>query len=246
MSSSGKKYNDLYRLQDKVLEALSGNFGVFHLTGGTALGRFYLHHRYSEDLDLFTNKNLEYHGSVGQIREILRNQFQASDEKVILYQDYVRVWIPGKEELKIEMVNDVEERWGVPVLAGYVPIDTVGNILANKLTALVSRDEPKDVVDIVAISSNFAFNWAEVFTYALRKALLAEPDISMRLTSFPVELLEGQDWLMKPVDSNDFKQKLDTISHDFLFGNDNSLGVGKTPIEEAMPNEELRINCRCF
>jgi len=238
MSSSGKKYNDLYRLQDKVLEALSGNFGVFHLTGGTALGRFYLHHRYSEDLDLFTNKNLEYHGSVGQIREILRNQFQASDEKVILYQDYVRVWIPGKEELKIEMVNDVEERWGVPVLAGYVPIDTVGNILANKLTALVSRDEPKDVVDIVAISSNFAFNWAEVFTYALRKALLAEPDISMRLTSFPVELLEGQDWLMKPVDSNDFKQKLDTISHDFLFGNDNSLGEGKTPIEEAMPNEE--------
>ena len=238
MSSSGKKYNDLYRLQDKVLEALSGNFGVFHLTGGTALGRFYLHHRYSEDLDLFTNKNLEYHGSVGQIREILRNQFQASDEKVILYQDYVRVWIPGKEELKIEMVNDVEERWGVPVLAGYVPIDTVGNILANKLTALVSRDEPKDVVDIVAISSNFGFNWSEVFTYALRKALIAEPDISMRLTSFPVELLEGQDWLMKPVDSNDFKQKLDTISHDFLFGNDNSLGEGKTPIEEAVPNEE--------
>ncbi|MBN1199016.1 MAG: nucleotidyl transferase AbiEii/AbiGii toxin family protein, partial [Bacteroidales bacterium] len=212
--------------------------GVFHLTGGTALGRFYLHHRYSEDLDLFTNKNPEYISSVGQIREILRNQFHASDEKVILYQDFVRVWIPGKEELKVEMVNDVAERWGAPLLAGYIPIDTVGNILANKLTTLVSRDEPKDVFDIVTISSFYSFNWSNVFVYALRKAIIAEPDVAMRLTTFPVELLEGKDWLMNPVDSNDFKQKLNIVSHDFLFGNDNSLGVGKTPVEEAVPNEE--------
>ena len=238
MNSSGKNYNELYRLQDKVLQTLTGYFGEFYLTGGTALGRFYLNHRYSEDLDLFTNKNPDYQNTVTKIREILRNQFHTSDEKVIIAEDYVRIWIPGKEELKVEMVNDVAERWGTPQWNNKVPVDTVGNILANKLTAVVSRDEPKDVVDIVAISSNFAFNWAEVFIYALRKALLAEPDISMRLTSFPVELLEGKDWLMKPVDSNDFKQKLDTISHDFLFGNDNSLGEGKTPIEEAVPGEE--------
>ena len=238
MNSSGKNYNELYRLQDKVLQTLTGHFGVFHLTGGTALGRFYLNHRYSEDLDLFTNKNPDYQNAVANIREILRNQFHTSDEKVIIAEDYVRIWIPGKEELKVEMVNDVAERWGPPHSVRLVPVDTVGNILANKLTAVVSRDEPKDVFDIVTISSNFAFNWSEVFIYALRKALIAEPDISMRLTSFPVELLEGKDWLMNPVDSNDFKQKLHTISHDFLFGNDNSLGAGKTPIEEAVPKEE--------
>lgn len=235
MRSSDKKYNDLYLLQDKVLESLSGNFGVFHLTGGTALGRFYLNHRYSEDLDLFTNKNPNYTDSVDQIREILRNKFHASDEKVILYQDFVRVWIPGKEDLKVEMVNDVPERWGIPLLAGNLPIDTVGNILANKLTALVSRDEPKDVFDIVTISENYSFNWADVFLYSLRKAIIAEPEVAMRLTTFPFELLEGKDWLIGPVDSNDFRRKLDILSHDFLFGNNNSLGAGKTPIEDAVP-----------
>lgn len=239
MSSSGKRYIDLYLLQDKVLEALSGHFGAFHLTGGTALGRFYLHHRYSEDLDLFTNKNPEYIASANQIREILRNQFHASDEKVILYQDFVRVWLPGTEELKVEIVNDVAERWGTPLLASDIPVDTVGNILANKLTALVGRDEPKDVFDIVSISENYSFNWSNVFVYALRKAIIAEPDVAMRFTTFPVELLTGKEWLMTPVNSANFKEKLYTLSHDFLFGNDNSLGKGKVPIEKATPEKRF-------
>jgi len=31
--------------------------GSFYLTGGTALAEFYLHHRISFDLDLFTSEN---------------------------------------------------------------------------------------------------------------------------------------------------------------------------------------------
>ena len=37
-----------------VFSQFSGNFSKFYLTGGTALSDFYLHHRYSEDIDLFT------------------------------------------------------------------------------------------------------------------------------------------------------------------------------------------------
>lgn len=62
-----------------------------------------------------------------KIREILRNQFHTSDEKVIIAEDYVRIWIPGKEELKVEMVNDVAERWGTPQWNNKVPVDTIGN-----------------------------------------------------------------------------------------------------------------------
>ena len=32
---------------------------VFYLTGGTALSAFYLHHRLSEDLDFFTESDVE-------------------------------------------------------------------------------------------------------------------------------------------------------------------------------------------
>jgi hypothetical protein len=235
MSSSAKNYSELYNLQDKVLTALAGHFGPFHLTGGTALGRFYLDHRYSEDLDFFTNQNPGFTKGAGFLRSILREKFNTSDDKVILYPDYIRIWVPGQEDLKIEMVNDVAERWGLPILAGTTPVDTVGNILANKLTALLSRDEPKDVFDIVSIASNFSFNWGDVFVYALRKAIIAEPDVLMRLTTFPVEWLPEQRWLKHPADLPSFKEKLDRIADDFLLAKDNSLGTGKTPIEEAKP-----------
>lgn len=236
MSSSAKNYSELYILQDKVLTTLTGHFGKFHLTGGTALGRFYLNHRNSEDLDLFINQDLAFTVDAMHIRTILKDRFSTSDDKIILYPDFIRIWIPGSEDLKIEMVNDVAERWGAPILAGNVPVDTVCNILANKLTALLSRDEPKDVFDIVSISLNYSFSWDEVFVYALRKAIISEPDVLMRLRSFPIELIEGKEWLKNPVDLSSFKENIEQIGDDFFLAKDNSLGVGRTPIEEAMPN----------
>jgi len=55
MNLSVPDYKRLYSQQDKVLNLLAGRLGDFYLTGGTALGRFYLGHRYSDDLDFFVN-----------------------------------------------------------------------------------------------------------------------------------------------------------------------------------------------
>lgn len=41
-------------LQQRVLERVAAHLQGFFLTGGTALGVYYLGHRRSEDLDLFT------------------------------------------------------------------------------------------------------------------------------------------------------------------------------------------------
>ena len=53
-----KKYytNNLYPFQDLVLNLIMKLDDTFYLTGGTALGRHYLKHRYSDDLDLFVNR----------------------------------------------------------------------------------------------------------------------------------------------------------------------------------------------
>ena len=47
--------NILYPLQDKVLNIMANLPVDFYLTGGTALSRAFLHHRYSDDLDFFVN-----------------------------------------------------------------------------------------------------------------------------------------------------------------------------------------------
>jgi predicted nucleotidyltransferase component of viral defense system len=47
--------NNLYPFQDLVLKLIMEVDDTFYLTGGTALGRHYLKHRYSDDLDFFVN-----------------------------------------------------------------------------------------------------------------------------------------------------------------------------------------------
>ena len=56
MARTADHYELLYALQDRVLGTVFPEFGEFYLSGGTALGRFILHHRHSDDLDLFTHQ----------------------------------------------------------------------------------------------------------------------------------------------------------------------------------------------
>lgn len=231
-------FKENYNLQDKVLSALSGKASGFYLTGGTALSRFYLHHRYSEDLDLFTNQNPTFADDVLKIREWLSAVAHISEDRWIQYESFSRFWITNGVELKIELVNDVHVRWGDPLEFRGVFIDTVANILTNKLTALFSRDEPKDIFDIISISENYSFNWEEVFSQALKKAVLNEPELSIRFKTFPVEIMDGLLWLKKPININEFKEKLDQIAHDFILAKENSLGVGRQSLTDA----EIRIS----
>ena len=50
--------------------------------------------------------------------------------------------------------------------------DTPVNILSNKLTAIVGRDEPKDIFDIIHLSLNYSFNWLDIFEHAKQKAVI--------------------------------------------------------------------------
>lgn len=236
MNLSVKDYLSLYKLQDKAFDALSGNYGKLYLTGGTALGRFYLNHRYSDDIDLFANDDDAFKERINKIRSVLDSGFKVQTDKIILYDQFIRIWIEENNcELKLEFVNDVAARWGETIMFNNIPMDNPGNILANKLTAMVSRDEPKDVFDIVNISFNYSFNWSQVFEQSIRKAIITEQDVAMRLQTFPATLFATQPWLMYQVNIDSMKEKLETISDDFLFARDNSLGVGKVHITEAKP-----------
>lgn len=135
---SGKDYRKLYQTQDKIFLALKPVLSSFYLTGGTALGRFYLNHRFSEDLDFFLNKSDTFHSSIKNIEKVLISKFSVLKHESIVYDDFVRYYIEDEEKvLKIEFVNDVAYRCGVPNIYRYGFIDTPLNILTNKLTAIV-------------------------------------------------------------------------------------------------------------
>lgn len=235
MNSYGPDYRTLYILQDKIIRILTGNLGNFYLTGGTALGRFYLNHRFSDDLDFFVHHDSHFLEETGRIFQYLKKHVILDETATLQSDEFVRLWIDEGLRMKIEFVNDTPGRWNETMLFNNFPVDNPANILANKIGAMLNREEAKDVFDIVCIAENFSFNWRNVFQQAMEKQLMNEPDVLKRLLSFPVEWLDSVQWLKSPVSAADFTKKLEFISDDFLMARDNSLGVGKTNITEAKP-----------
>ncbi len=222
---SNSYYKRLYLLQDKVLGLVKEQNTSFFLTGGTALSRFFLRHRYSDDLDLFTSFDPGFEKQVEKIKDCLILEF-GDDFKTQIDQDYFKRFFisePGSGiDLKLEFINDVPfhagKLWGNEI---YDKIDSWENILSNKISAL-SRNEERDLADLLFISYQFEFNWMEVIENAKKKDDWVE-EIKVSKYLFDVETLSGikfMDENLKPVDLiPDFK----IMAKDLIKGTNNSL-----------------------
>lgn len=236
MNSFRKDYHGLYQLQNKFLSWWATLQLPFYLTGGTALGRLYLNHRYSEDLDFFVNADPGFPEYISIIRSQITGQFNINLETTLFSDDFTRLMIAENNTfLKIEFVNDVAYHSGEVKSWKYGFADTPLNILSNKLTALTARDEPKDIFDVVTMAHRYHFNWIHIFQEAKRKTVINEIDVEERLVQFPVEWLKNIDWALTPVNPADFKHSLNRLADDFLLGKDNSLCTGNCPEIENAP-----------
>lgn len=236
MDSLRKDYRKLYLLQDKFLKWWSGLRLPFYLTGGTALGRFYLNHRYSEDLDFFVNDDSLFLKYIERIKNEIGKHFKVNLQHALFTDDFSRIFITENDlDLKIEFVNDVSYRAGNPVSLYFGLLDIPVNILSNKLGAIISREEPKDILDIVNISAKYSFNWQDIFYHSKQKSVINEIDVAERLSTFPVSLLENIDCSIEVIDPDQFCKVLQKIADDFLLGRENSVCSGINPIYDARP-----------
>ena len=181
-------YKKLYNLQDKVLKSVFEIEDEFYLTGGTALSRFYQEKRYSDDLDFFTNNSTRFNFAVKNILALLSETF--SIETDLDSRDFVRIKID--EQLQVDFVNDRVPRYKEPrVLDNGYKIDTIENILSNKITAVIGRDNPKDIFDIYLICQHYSIDWQEILDSAQKKSVFSIDDLIVRLKSFPHRLLDS-------------------------------------------------------
>lgn len=216
--------NILYPLQNKVLEMMGRLPVDFYLTGGTALSRAYLNHRYSDDMDFFVNGSDNFKSQVDTVVKSFP-EIRLKPEIIQADEGFVRINIPERQcMLKLDFVNDVIYRSGEPVLTKiYRLTDTPVNILINKITAL-PRLEAKDVADIVFISLKYSFNWASVIPEAAEKDMWVNPPETAKiLDEFPLERLTDINWIDKAPDPQWFGTRLRIIIKDILQGNDNTL-----------------------
>lgn len=196
--------NELYPLQDKVLATIDQIKTPFYLTGGTALSRCYFHHRHSEDLDLFVNQREDFADQLDRILISLKlYNLQINQRSKTYYSLQV------ENILKLDLVNDVASRVGeITPHDIFSRIDSIDNILANKISALISRDEPKDIADVWIIAKHKEINWEKLFRDVSSKAAgIFPPIIAQRIESFPRELIEKINWVEDKVPN---RQQFDT------------------------------------
>jgi hypothetical protein len=187
-------FDTLYPLQDEILRITVGLETGFYLTGGTAASRGYLHHRFSDDLDFFVNDDRRFLLWADRLIQALSNVPAWRLEILMREERFVRLNLVRDEvPLKIEMVNDVPARVGEislhPVLGH---LDSAENILANKVTALIDREEPKDLADIWGFCSRLGLPLAGALEGAQGKAAGVFPvDVARLLCT-----ANRQDWAL--------------------------------------------------
>jgi predicted nucleotidyltransferase component of viral defense system len=145
----------------------------FFLTGGTALSVFYLHHRTSEDLDLFTIKDIRF----GEIDYWIKTYYQKRSTTIKASQNFLSYLIEG---IKVDLVRDrlsLEcERPRFNLEQDHsIMIDVMDNIVSNKLNTIVSRTEPKDYIDFYYIMKRYPqYSNQKVYQAAKKKDAIFE------------------------------------------------------------------------
>jgi hypothetical protein len=143
---------DLSTLQRDVLAAFFQRERGFFLTGGGALVGYHLHHRLTDDLDLFTMDPAAYERSL----HVLPAVAEALGGRLEVRQDapgYRRYALTRDgETLVVDVVRDrvQQVRASKPEIDG-VFVDPPEEILANKLTEMVGRQEERDLVDVYCL-----------------------------------------------------------------------------------------------
>lgn len=122
-------------------------------------------------------------------------------------------------DLKIELINDVPARVGAiqvhPVLGR---IDSRENILANKLTALIGRDEPKDLADVWGFCCQSDLSITAAIRDAESKAAgIFPPDLARVLDSVSYDDWRVIRWIEAP-EAEQFINDLKFLAKTLILG----------------------------
>jgi len=183
----------------------------FFLTWGTALSAFYLQHRHSEDLDLFTLDSDAFDrvplyaadtatrltASVASLQtapQFHRYKLSRKGESVIV--DFVREVVPQISEKKNRFEGII--------------VDTLEDITANKVCTVISRAEIKDYIDIYFLGragyplENY-IKLAQQKDAGVSQAMLAFLLSEVRLSKVP-------DFMIAPISLEDLQEYFQSLA----------------------------------
>ncbi len=165
MNTGTHKHNVVDKTLSEAIEKFFSyqDWKGLYLTGGTCLAEYYFGHRVSFDMDLFTTdrdlfnnaRNVITQGRVfGSLRV----------ESVRTMPDFCQFLLHGPKPapIKIDLVMDIPICLGEKQRCGLVWLDSLKDLLANKLGCLIQRNDVKDYLDLYYLIPEFNFSLPEL------------------------------------------------------------------------------------
>jgi len=162
--------------QIKKSEFLRSNF---YFTGGTALSYFYLQHRYSEDMDFFSEKEFDQEKVLSTVRQWAnKNNFTFGRQLKEVVQIFDLQFTNGKR-LKIDFGYYPYRRVEKGLVHEGVEIDSLIDIAINKLSSVNQRSQVKDFVDLYFLLKKFTI-WDLIEGVRIKFRMELEPWIELK------------------------------------------------------------------
>lgn len=143
------------RLQERLIQALARALPEATLTGGSALAAFYLRHRTTRDIDLFFHGKTKLEApTIAQARDAI-HELADRVNVIATAPSFVRLEAVGQgETMLVDLVASpiatVEPPTSLELDGVFIQVDTAREIFVNKLVALLSRSELRDLIDVRA------------------------------------------------------------------------------------------------
>jgi hypothetical protein len=181
----------------------------FHLGGGAALAGLHLKHRLSADADLFVHDRSAHRDLVRAFTDVTSEQ--GLDARIVRDAGtFVRAQITsGGGTLEIDLVHDAVPDVEPPTIStDGIATESLADLRANKLTCILSRSEPRDLVDLMFLD-RAGFPPERDLPLALKKDAGIDPGaLAWLLGDFPVAPLP---LMLVPLDTEQLRTFRDDL-----------------------------------
>ncbi len=180
-----------------------------HLGGGAALSGVYLGHRMTGDIDLFSHDREDMRTLVG----VLPEAAAAAGVSLTILRDVghlVRARIEAATMLsEVDVVHEpaADLQSPPPAIEGIL-VESLEDLRASKLTCILSRSEPRDLVDLCFLD-RAGFPPDQDLKLALRKDAGIDPGVlAWLLSQFPVTPMPKMLLPLEPEELRRFRDEL--------------------------------------
>ncbi|MCX6791602.1 MAG: nucleotidyl transferase AbiEii/AbiGii toxin family protein [Candidatus Gottesmanbacteria bacterium] len=195
--------------QCRALTAVAKNPIVarqFYLTGGTALSEYYLHHRPSEDLDFFSEKEIDLLW-LTTLGKTLKSALTAST--VDIQQSYNRnlmFFSFSDGILKMEFTYFPFTQIENPLMKNGVKIDSLIDIAVNKFFTIYQQPASRHFIDLYCILQHTQYSWGKLTDLARAKFDVAIDPVQLGSQLITAQTIGQLPHVLVPLDDHAWRR----------------------------------------